>query len=338
MNLTLFQRIAASLLLACLAYTASAQMPPGMMQPPPPADPAKVTARLAFLPDVLATFDPDQQLTRAEFLSFTASDLGFVLEPGITDEAIKEQLRPYIESFMQLRLVVACATDAGLTADYDAVRAQVVEAVAAQGPEVLGGQDQETIVKMVAERNMATEWVTTTIVNGITVTDEEVAVFFEQNKAQMGPGAPERRRVSHILVSVPPEATDQQRISAQAKISQLLISLKDGADFAETAKKMSECYSRRYGGDLGFLNEGDMGEKFDMVAFELAEGQLSDVVETHRGFHIIKVTKLEAGAGPQLTPELKTRIQQHLRDQKAGEAVEKRLADEATKRKMKVTI
>jgi peptidyl-prolyl cis-trans isomerase C len=70
----------------------------------------------------------------------------------------------------------------------------------------------------------------------------------------------------------------------------LLSQIKKGADFAELAKANSACPSSAQGGDLGFFKRGRMLPAFEKAAFELETGQISDVVETRFGYHIIKVT------------------------------------------------
>lgn len=81
---------------------------------------------------------------------------------------------------------------------------------------------------------------------------------------------------AHILVTTEKEAND------------LLAELKAGADFAEKARAHSQCPSRTSGGDLGTFGRGQMVPEFDKVAFELQPGELSGVVKTKFGFHVLK--------------------------------------------------
>lgn len=92
-------------------------------------------------------------------------------------------------------------------------------------------------------------------------------------------GKKEKVRCSHILV--PQEAEAQK----------LLSELKAGADFAGKAKELSQCPSKANGGDLGHFARGAMVKEFDAVAFNLGVGELSGVVKTKFGYHVLKRTE-----------------------------------------------
>ena len=128
----------------------------------------------------------------------------------------------------------------------------------------------------------------------INVTEEEAKKYYDENLRQFE--QPEQVRVSHILIK--PEFVDpntnpnadpnEAKKIARAKAENLLKQLKDGADFAELAKSHSDCPSAPQGGDLGFFPRGETVPEFENVAFELEIRQISDVVETEYGYHIIK--------------------------------------------------
>jgi len=131
----------------------------------------------------------------------------------------------------------------------------------------------------------------------INVTEEEAQKYYNENPRQFE--TPEQVRVSHILIKpelidpkVDPNADpNEAKAIARTKTEDLLKQLKDGADFAELAKSHSSCPSAPKGGDLGLFPRGQTTPAFENAAFELEIGQISGVVETEYGYHIIKATE-----------------------------------------------
>jgi len=127
----------------------------------------------------------------------------------------------------------------------------------------------------------------------IGVSEEEVKKYYEENPTEFE--VAEQVQASHILISTKPTDpnADPNEVKAQAKAKadELLKQLKDGGDFAALAKEHSSCPSKDRGGDLGQFTRGRMVKPFEEAAFALKTGELSDVVETQFGYHIIKVTE-----------------------------------------------
>jgi len=94
-------------------------------------------------------------------------------------------------------------------------------------------------------------------------------------------------RTSHVLLSTRGK-DEAAKTGAKRKIEELLKQARAGADFAELARANSDCPSKSRGGDLGFFGKGQMVPKFEEAAFALNEGEISDVVETKFGYHIIR--------------------------------------------------
>lgn len=110
----------------------------------------------------------------------------------------------------------------------------------------------------------------------IEVTEEDMETYFEENKAEFAQA--EEVQASHILVE------------DEATAKEVLEKVNAGEDFAELAKEYSTDGTAENGGDLGFFGTGQMVEPFEKAAFALEIGEVSDIVETEYGFHIIKVT------------------------------------------------
>lgn len=133
-------------------------------------------------------------------------------------------------------------------------------------------------------------------------------------------------KARHILIKAPPNASPEARVNAKAKADSILSAIKKGADFATMAQEHSEDISNASkGGDLGFFGWGKMVDEFQQAAFSLNPGQVSNVVETQFGYHIIKVDekrKNELQDYETMKPQIRNQLQG-----KNKEALQKR-ADE----------
>lgn len=178
-------------------------------------------------------------------------------------------------------------------------------------------------LRSVFTRNLSIEsLVEKDVAKSVTVSDAEVHDFYAGNKASFE--IPEQVRARHILVQVDPKADETARQAAKAEAEALLAQLKGGADFEETARKSSDCPSAPQGGDLGFFRRGQMVPEFDKAAFALKPGELSGVVETSFGYHIIRLEERKA-AGTLPESEAAGQIREFLVSQKTAAAVEERL-------------
>ena len=131
---------------------------------------------------------------------------------------------------------------------------------------------------------------------------------------------PERVRASHILLTVNKGDPDSLRTRKKTEAQRILGELKKGADFAEEARKFSDCPSKTQGGDLGYFERGRMVPEFEKTAFALKTGQMSGIVETQFGYHIIKVTD-HAQASTVPFDQAKQDIEQYLTQQKKQQAL-----------------
>ena len=118
--------------------------------------------------------------------------------------------------------------------------------------------------------------------------DADAKAFYDKNPDQFK--QPEQVRASHVLIRVDQNATPEVKKKARAEIDSVLKQAKAGADFAKLAQQHSQDGSAAQGGDLNYFNKGMMVPEFDKAAFALQPGQLSDVVTTQFGYHVIKVT------------------------------------------------
>ncbi|MGE5453236.1 MAG: peptidylprolyl isomerase [Acidobacteriota bacterium] len=134
-----------------------------------------------------------------------------------------------------------------------------------------------------------------TLKQRVSVSEDDLRSSYKENLNRFT--EPEERRASHILIKAEPSATAEQKKAARAKAEQLLAQVKKNPDsFAELAKKNSDDPgSAANGGDLDFFGKGAMTKAFDDAVFSLQPGQISDVVESDYGFHIIRLTAIRGG-------------------------------------------
>jgi len=169
-----------------------------------------------------------------------------------------------------------------------------------------------------------TNFIEKTIVPAVKVSEEDARKFYDQNPDKFT--RPESVKASHILLGVDEKATAEEKKAAREKAEKLRKELAGGADFAELAKGNSTCPSSKQGGDLGYFSKGQMVPAFEKAAFALKPGEISDVVETQFGYHIIKLTEKKAAEKVDFK-EVKPRIEDFLKNQKIGAAVSDYLAE-----------
>ncbi|MBW8713406.1 MAG: peptidyl-prolyl cis-trans isomerase [Acidobacteria bacterium] len=160
--------------------------------------------------------------------------------------------------------------------------------------------------------------------NRTPVSAEDIQRNYEDNKQQYS--TPEQVRASHILLKT--EGKDDATVKKQAE--DLLAKVKAGANFAELATKYSEDdASKVKGGDLDFFPKGQMVPEFDKAAFSMKPGEISDLVKTQYGYHIIKVTDKKAATAKSLD-EVRAQIEDQIKwDRAQNEA--QRIADDVAK-------
>jgi peptidyl-prolyl cis-trans isomerase D len=150
------------------------------------------------------------------------------------------------------------------------------------------------------------------LAKSIKVTDEQLQTYYKDHPEKIQ--LPEKRNVRHILIMSPQEADATATEAAKNKVEGLLAQIKQGADFAELAKTNSEDPgSADRGGELGFFQRGDMVPEFEAAAFALTkEGDLSEVVKTSYGYHLLQLVAFEAAKTPSFA-EVKELLAQELK-------------------------
>lgn len=118
-------------------------------------------------------------------------------------------------------------------------------------------------------------------------TEDEIKKHYEENKDAYK--SPEQINTAHILVKLEEGVSEKEDKAALEKIQGLLKQIKGGGDFSGLAKENSDCPSNSKGGELGYFSRGQMIPEFEEAAFKLKIGEVSSVVKTKFGYHIIKL-------------------------------------------------
>jgi peptidyl-prolyl cis-trans isomerase D len=152
----------------------------------------------------------------------------------------------------------------------------------------------------------------------VTVDEAESKKYYDEHQPEFG--TPEQRQAAHILIAAPAQSSDAEKQAARAKAEQILQQVKQSpARFAELAKQHSQDPgSAANGGDLGTFGRGMMVKPFEDATFQLKPGEISGLVQSDFGFHIIKLLAVKAGKTQSLN-EVKNAIAQKLKMQKAGD-------------------
>jgi len=162
--------------------------------------------------------------------------------------------------------------------------------------------DDATYQSALKEANISEELLVTRIKRGlainslvdrqvtqkISITDAETKEYYDAHPDAFKQA--EQVQASHILVKVAEGATEADLKTAKEKIDKILVRVKAGEDFATLAKETSDCPSSADGGNLGYFEKGKMVQEFEDAAFTLKTGEVSGIVKTDYGYHIIKVT------------------------------------------------
>jgi len=161
------------------------------------------------------------------------------------------------------------------------------------------------------------------ITSKIVVTEAEVKKFYDENQDKFK--QPESYHASHILIGVKPEATPDEKQKAREKTEAIRKKILAGEDFAALAKAESSCPSSAQGGDLGFFGKGEMVPPFENATAALKPGEISGVVETQFGYHVIKLIEKKDG-GVVKYDDAKDNIQNYLKQLKTQKAVNEYVA------------
>lgn len=278
------------------AQAASAQ---GQTAQPTPATPEPPKPMPAQLPDVLAKVN-GEAVTKVAFerlIKNMEAGARQTVPADRRDEIYRgalDQLITYTVLSQETKARNVTVTDAEVDAQLQEMRGQFEtedafkKALADRGLTLQQMRDDARI-NMVIQKMVQAE-----VASQPPPTDAQVREFYDKNPDKFE--QPETLRASHILIRADAKADEATRQKALAEAEAVLAKAKAGADFAELARKHSADGSAQQGGDLGFFRRGQMVPAFDQAAWALKDGEISGVVTTQFGHHIIKAIERKPGA------------------------------------------
>jgi peptidyl-prolyl cis-trans isomerase C len=295
---------------------------PGPAAPVTPP-PAPVKPMPAALPDVLARVNGEavKKADLDRLIKNMELSANQPIPPERRDEILRkalDQLVTYAVLSQETRARKVTVTDAEIDGSLKQMQSQFPNEAEFKKALTARGMTVEKLradarIDMSINRMMEAE-----VASAPAPTDAQVREFYDKNPDKFK--QEEAVRASHILIPADEKADDATKKKARAEIDDILKQLKAGADFAELAKKHSKDGSAAQGGDLNFFGKGQMVPAFDQVAFSLKPGEMSDVVTTPFGYHIIKVTERRAASTVPFD-QVSPRIKEYLTEQqKQGRA------------------
>jgi len=246
----------------------------------------------------------------------------------IPDDAL---LRMAVEQVIGQALLVSAAAEAGIVPSSEEVEAAVeAQRRAAGGAESLAAQlkqaglTEDDIRRLASERLAVQRFIETKILPSVEVGDAELQAYYDGHPDEFKHEP--QIKVRQVLVAVAPNATDAQRQAARAKAEKALERLRAGESFEKVAAELSDDPSKAHGGEIGWVREGMLLPKLEPAVFALADGEVSAVLESQRGYHVFRVDA-HRGAGTYAFDEIKPQLEQMLRQREVGSAITKFVAE-----------
>jgi peptidyl-prolyl cis-trans isomerase C len=189
--------------------------------------------------------------------------------------------------------------------------------------------DVKKQLELFADNFLVNEFLRREVAQKATVSEDDIKTYYDGHKDEFKTS--DMIRARHILIKVAPQSSEEEKKKAKEKAEGILKKIKDEEDFAGLANNYSDdASSKLTGGDLGFFPRGKMVKPFEDAAFALKPGEVSGIVETQFGYHIIKLEEKKAASIEPLE-NVKERIRQKLLQDsmrvKVSDFIEKAMKD-----------
>ena len=286
---------------------------------------ARLARDLQEDPGIASLRRPDGKLDMERYRQMAASQ-------GMTPEGFEARVRRDLSvrqveaGLTQTGFAATAVADVALNAFFERREVQVVNFLSADFASRVNPTDAEVEAFYKANGTLfqapeqaSIEYVVLdleSVKKSITINEADLKSYYEQNAARLSGN--EERRASHILINAPKDAPAAERQKAKARAQELLAELRKAPDsFADLAKKNSQDPgSAAKGGDLDFFARGAMVKPFEEAAFAMKKGDISELVESDFGYHIIKLADIKAPKQRSFD-ELRANIEADLKTQQA---------------------
>jgi len=299
--------------------------------PAPDREPAAAPAR---------DRDPDAVVVSVDGVELTHGELArrkrmVAMRQGVPPQAIEQALemmgpqleRQVIEQFVDVTLLLNEAQKRGLTVTGDKID-EVLQTLLTDLPPGMDFDDllaqqgvtREEIRADIEKSEQIKALVDDETADIVRATDAEVQAFYDDHPEHFT--TPEQVTASHILIEVAEDAVDDEKAAVREKLEGLRQQLVNGeAEFEALAAEHSTCPSGQQGGSLGEFGRGQMVGPFEDVAFSQPIGEISPIVETRFGYHIIKVTD-RSESGVTAFDDVRDDIAEYLDGDQKGEKIQ----------------
>ena len=184
-------------------------------------------------------------------------------------------------------------------------------------------------IQILSDEHLAKGYVQKNVISKVKVTDKDVEEYYKNNPKEFE--KPETVKARHILIGFKGDMTEDQKKELRKKAEDVLKKAKGGDDFAQLASEYSDDPgSKTKGGELGYFPKGNMVPEFENAAFNLKPGEISNVIETPYGYHIIKVEDKKAAEMPafdSIKEQVRVKATQDAEQKKINEFIEKAKKD-----------
>ena len=184
-------------------------------------------------------------------------------------------------------------------------------------------------IQILSDEHLAKGYVQKNVLSKVKVTDKDVDEYYKNHPKEFE--KPETVKARHILIGFKGDMTEDQKKELRKKADDVLKKAKGGEDFAQLASEYSDDPgSKTKGGELGYFPKGNMVPEFENAAFNLKPGEISNVIETPYGYHIIKVEDKKAGEMPafdSIKEQVRVKATQDAEQKKINEFIEKAKKD-----------